>query len=132
MKLAPVRQIVAIKAEGTYTRVYLAEGDSLIVLKPIGEWEFCLPAPPFLRLDRSLLVNQDAIREIHALSRDETRVGLKGMDDVLILGGLLRADCAAPWPSGDPTDRSPDSLNNRADSLNGAVQAMPTKIRHSA
>ncbi len=86
MKLAPVRQIVAIKAEGTYTRVFLSEGDSLVVLKPIGEWEFCLPAPPFLRLDRSILINLDAVSEVHGRGRDEMRVIQKGVPDAFVLG----------------------------------------------
>ncbi len=48
MKLTPVRHIVAIKAEGTYTRVFLAEDDSLIVLKPIanGVLPTLSPLPP--------------------------------------------------------------------------------------
>jgi two-component system LytT family response regulator len=86
MKLAPVRQITAIKAEGTYTRVFLAEGDSLIVLKPIGEWEFCLPGPPFMRLDRSLLINCDAVTDLHVYGRDDMRVTLKGVTEVFVLG----------------------------------------------
>lgn len=86
MKLAPVRLIAAIKAEGTYTRVFLSEGDSLIVLKPIGEWEFCLPAPPFLRLDRSLLINRDAVNDLHVHDRDEMKVMLKGVAESFVLG----------------------------------------------
>lgn len=88
MKLASVRQIVAIKAEGTYTRVFLSEGDSLTVLKPIGEWEHCLPSPPFLRLDRSLLINRDAVNDILASGRDEARVTLKGVADPFVLGRM--------------------------------------------
>lgn len=86
MKLTPVREMVAIKAEGTYTRVFLSEGDSLIVLKPIGEWEFCLPSPPFLRLDRSLLINRDTVSDLHVHCRDEMQVTLKGVAEPFILG----------------------------------------------
>jgi len=86
MKFTAVRSIAAIKAEGTYTRVYLAGDDSMVVLKPISEWEECLPSPPFLRLDRSLLINEGAVSDVRMVSRDEARMALRGVAEPFALG----------------------------------------------
>jgi two-component system LytT family response regulator len=86
IKLTEVRHIVAIKAEGTYTRVHLADGDSLVVLKPISAWKSCLPDPPFLRLDRSLMINRDALSAIQVFSRDETKLTFRGLSLSFTLG----------------------------------------------
>jgi len=65
-----VSDIAALVADGSYTRVHLAAERPMLVLKRMAAWEALLPAPPFLRLERSLLVNLDRIAGLDVRSRD--------------------------------------------------------------
>jgi two-component system, LytTR family, response regulator len=49
-------------------------------------FESLLPAPPFLRLSRSLILNRDRLRKVETLSRAEARVTLDGVDEPVTLG----------------------------------------------
>lgn len=71
-----VRDIAALGAEGSYTRVHLAAERPMLVLRRMNAWESLLPAPPFLRLERSLLVNLDRVAQFDIRSRDAGAVTL--------------------------------------------------------
>jgi len=43
----------------------------MLVLRGIAEWTALLPAPPFLRADRSLLVNLERVAGLDFTARDE-------------------------------------------------------------
>lgn len=66
-----LRDIAALAAEGSYTRVHLADERSMLVLHRMDAWETLLPTPPFLRAERSLIVNMDRVSGINVRSRDE-------------------------------------------------------------
>lgn len=85
-RLAPVLSIAAIRAEGAYSRVLLQDAPSMLILRPIGEWERRLPTPPFARLDRSLLINLASVRAFHVHSRKEGRLEFAGTADPTTLG----------------------------------------------
>lgn len=55
------------------------------VFRPISDWERSLPAPPFVRLDRSVLVNLALVHETRSISRNCTQVTLAG-GEVLTIG----------------------------------------------
>ncbi len=83
----PLGEVVAIGADGAYTRVYLRSGAApLLILQSIGEWTAQLPSPPFYRVDRSCLVNLSAIRTVEHHSRDETLLLLEGQPEPIRLG----------------------------------------------
>ncbi len=86
VRIVEPAQIVAIKAEGAYSRVMLRDLGAMTVLRGISEWERLLPEPAFARLDRSLLVQLPLVRAIQTVSRDEARVVLEGLPAPLSIG----------------------------------------------
>lgn len=86
MRMVTVDRIAAIAAEGAYTQVILSGQGSMLILKAIGHWESRLPFPPFVRVERSLLVNLNLVREVHVRTRDHTEVNLDGVAQPLVLG----------------------------------------------
>jgi len=62
-----------------------------MIWRMLGHFESLLPAPPFLRLGRSLIVNRDRLRSIETPSRETARLTLHGMDEVLMLGRAAAA-----------------------------------------
>ena len=67
----PVRDLLALQAEGDFTRIYLKNSPPLMICVPLGQYKKLLPSPPFARLDRSLIINLQAPLQLHRKSRDE-------------------------------------------------------------
>lgn len=57
-----------------------------MVLYAIGDWEARLPAPPFIRLDRSRLLNLDRVVEARVIDRNQTCVRLDRVSSAFVLG----------------------------------------------
>lgn len=91
LRLVRVAKIAAIKAEAAYSDICISGEGCMLILRPIHEWEGCLPSPPFVRLDRSLLVNLELVRAVETLSRSETHVTLEGVERPLVLGRAASA-----------------------------------------
>lgn len=83
--------IIAVRAEGDFSHVHLVGQTPLMILRNIGQFEALLPAPPFLRLGRSVLINCDRIRSVDTRSRDEVRLALHGMAEPIELGRAAAA-----------------------------------------
>lgn len=92
-------EIAALRAEGDFTRVHLAGQPVMLILRTLSHFEGLLPAPPFRRLGRSVLVNLDRVRGVQSRDRNLSHVMLDGLDDALPLGRVatarLRAALAA-------------------------------------
>ncbi len=86
LRMAVVGDIAAIQADAAYSRVLLSSRPPMLVLRSIGAWEALLPDPPFVRLDRSLLVNLGGVQSFEVRSRDECLLALKGLPQPLTLG----------------------------------------------
>ncbi|MEP9379565.1 LytTR family DNA-binding domain-containing protein [Aquabacter sp. CN5-332] len=84
--LAAPADIAALKADGDFTRVLLADQPPLMIWRTLGHFEGLLPSPPFLRLGRSLMINRDRLRQIEARTRDDVRLTLMGMAEPLAIG----------------------------------------------
>lgn len=84
--LARPSEIVALRADGDFTHVFVADQPSLMMWRTLGHFEELLPSPPFLRLGRSLIVNRDRLRAVETPSRETARLLLHGMDEALTLG----------------------------------------------
>jgi len=101
---AALADIAAVKAEGDFSHVLLAEQPALMLLRSLGQFEAMLPSPPFFRLGRSLIVNRDRVRALEARSRDAVRVTLRGLAEPLVIGRAAAArlrealDAAAALP----------------------------------
>ncbi len=77
-RLTAVTAITHIEAEENYSRVHLADAPPVLVRRTMGEWETILPRDLFVRVERSLLVNRTAVREIDLISRDLAHARLTG------------------------------------------------------
>lgn len=64
-RLVPWRDIQSIAAGGNYTRLRLAGGNELIVLRTLKDWLALAPSGMFIQVHRSALVQCAAIHELH-------------------------------------------------------------------
>jgi len=62
-----------------------------MICKTIAHYEKLLPSPPFLRVDRSLIIHVEAIIRIDRKSRDEAVVFLEGIPEPVPLGRAAQA-----------------------------------------
>jgi len=84
--VAAMPELLALQAEGDFTRVHVRGQQPLLICHTLGSYEKELPTPPFFRLDRSILINLERITSIKHRSRDETFVWIEGLAEPLKLG----------------------------------------------
>jgi two-component system LytT family response regulator len=89
--LAAPEEIAAVRADGDFTHVFVADRTPIMILRSLGDFESLLPSPPFLRLGRSLIINRDRLRKVETPSRDEARVTLDGVTETMVLGRAAAA-----------------------------------------
>jgi two-component system, LytTR family, response regulator len=89
--LAHPAEIVALRADGDFTRVHVAGQPEVMIWRTLAHFESLLPSPPFLRLGRSLIINRDRLRNIGTPSRAEARLTLEGMAEPLVVGRAAAA-----------------------------------------
>ena len=77
--VAPIGSIPALQADGDFTRIFFKDAPPLMICHPIREYEGTLPFPPFLRIDRSHIVNLDLMVRLDRHSRDEALLILEGV-----------------------------------------------------
>lgn len=82
-------EIAWIEASRNDSRVVLRRGMSVIVRRSLKEWSELLPAEPFSRLSRSLIVNLDAVEATEWRSRHEVIVRLEGCDEPIVVGRVV-------------------------------------------
>lgn len=78
--------IAWVEAVRNYSRVQVRDRTPRLVRRTMAEWESGLPAPPFGRISRSLIVNLAAIGSTQWQSRHQTLVFFKGVEAPLPLG----------------------------------------------
>ncbi|MBS0535508.1 MAG: response regulator transcription factor [Proteobacteria bacterium] len=83
--------VIALQAEKDYTSVLAERHAPLLASQSLGELEELVPSPPFVRLDRSLVINADRIREIETIDRSCTRLRLEGYGQDFLLGRTATA-----------------------------------------
>jgi two-component system LytT family response regulator len=89
--MAQPAEIAALRADGDFTHVFVADQPALMILRTLGHFEGLLPSPPFLRLGRSLIINCDRLRKVETPSRAGGRITLDGMAEPLLLGRTAAA-----------------------------------------
>lgn len=89
--LVPASDIAALRADGDFTHVLVADQAPVMIWRTLSHFEELLPAPPFLRVSRSLIINRDRVRKIEAPSRDSVQVTLEGVAEALVLGRTAAA-----------------------------------------
>ena len=84
-------EIVAITADGDFTRVFVAGQPAVMILRTLAHFEELLPAPSFVRLGRSVMINRDRLRSLEAPTRSTGRLVLEGMAHPLTIGRAATA-----------------------------------------
>jgi two-component system LytT family response regulator len=79
--VAAINSIPLLLAEGDFTRFHFTEHPPLMICHPLGDYEAVLPSPPFLRIDRSHIINLDLIVRMNRSSRDEAVLILEGVPE---------------------------------------------------
>ena len=75
-----------LKAEGDYTRLLLAKSASVLSGQSLGKLEQLLPSPPFVRLDRSIMLNLARVTSMQSLQSVKISVRCEDRDQPIILG----------------------------------------------
>ncbi len=88
---APPGAIAALLADGDFTRVHVAGAPPMLILRSLGQFEALLPAPPFQRLGRSVMINLDRVQRIQSRDRNLSHVVVDGLDGMLPLGRVASA-----------------------------------------
>lgn len=81
-----IDEIVAISADGDFSRFTLAQGESVFICRSLGSFLAELPSPPMLRLDRSLAINLDRFRTLEKTRTQNYNLRLHGHQTSLVLG----------------------------------------------
>jgi len=82
----PLSNILALKADGDFTRFFIKNSRPIMICHPLGYYEKQLPSPPFFRLDRSHIINSSQTIQWDRKSRDEALLMLDGLVEPLVLG----------------------------------------------
>lgn len=102
LRVALIRQVTHVTADGNYTSVKLFDGSSHLIDRSMNEWEALLPAAQFVRLDRSLLLNLAHIESLRVNSRDTAQVTVSGSSEVLKIGRAGRSRLQSALKNRDP------------------------------
>ena len=87
-RMVETGEICAVEAEADYTHIYLADGHKAFLRKRMSQWEEELPAPPFFKISRRLLLNTQRIKQIVANDRENAEIHLRGMTKPLPLSRI--------------------------------------------
>ena len=79
-------KICMLQADGDFTRFSIPGEKPLMICQNLGSYDAILPHPPFLRLNRSLIVNTAKIENIEHLTRDETRISFLDLPEPVVVG----------------------------------------------
>lgn len=86
--LVPLMRVVSLAAEGDFTRILMVDGQEHFVCRLLGSFETELPAPPFLRVSRSLIISLDRIEGIRAAGGGRSVVSFGTGVEPVVLGRL--------------------------------------------
>jgi two-component system LytT family response regulator len=75
-RFIPWGEVQHIISEGNYTRIFLENAPSFLMLRPLKEWLDLAPTGDFLQVHRKALVRLSAIREIQNLGLNRRQIML--------------------------------------------------------
>lgn len=82
----PESEIVAIKSEGDFVRLYHRDGEAIMILNTLSAYEKILSSPPFFKTGRSVILNFNRLRRIEVTARSGSKVTMEGAKEPIILG----------------------------------------------
>jgi two-component system LytT family response regulator len=84
--IAPLGDVILLQAEKDFTKVTVEGQLPILICQAIGVYERNLPAPPFLRLDRSTILNLSRIHSVEISPTRGAKVFVHGLESPLPLG----------------------------------------------
>jgi hypothetical protein len=69
--------IVALRAARNYTEIWLADGSSVLDLRPLSIWRALVPHASFLRIHRTAIVNLLHVQEVERPTGDRWQIKLR-------------------------------------------------------
>lgn len=96
--VAPLGDLIALQADKDFTRITIASTPPLLICQSLGVYERNLPNPPFLRIDRSTMLNLTRIHSLEISPSRGAKVFLNGSSNPIALGraALRRLRLAIP------------------------------------
>jgi two-component system LytT family response regulator len=88
LRMVEAGEICAVEANADYTHTFLVDGGKAFLRKRMTQWEAELPAPPFLKISRRLLLNTERIKKVVTLDRESGEIFLQGMEKPLLLSRI--------------------------------------------
>jgi two-component system, LytTR family, response regulator len=79
-------QIIYLEADGDFTRFWIEGEPPLMICQTLGVYDRTLPSPPFIRLDRSLMINLGRVTGMEISPTRGASVSLEGLPAPLKLG----------------------------------------------
>lgn len=103
--IAPLADVILLQAEKDFTRVTVAGERPILICQSLGVYERNLPGPPFLRLDRSTMLNLARLQAVEISPSRGAHATLSGLEAPLPLGpsALRRLRKAIPDFLGEGT-----------------------------
>jgi len=84
--VAPLADVLLLQADKDFTRVSVAGVAPILICQALGVYERNLPGPPFLRVDRSTMLNLSRIQSVEISPSRGARVFLHGLEHPVPLG----------------------------------------------
>lgn len=89
--VTPIDRVILLQADGDFTNVTVEGQPPIMICRTLGSYEEELPSPPFLRIDRSTIVNLHRLIHTERISRDSDRVRLRGLAEAIVVGRAGRS-----------------------------------------
>ena len=87
-RMVEAGEICAVETEADYTRIHLSGGHTVLMRKKMTQWEEELPAPPFQKISRRLLLNVPRITGIVAHDRESAEVRFEGTEKIVVVSRM--------------------------------------------
>lgn len=88
MRMVEADEICAVEAEADYTHIHITGGHTVVMRKRMAQWEQELPAPPFQKISRRLLLNMPRITGIVVQDREKAEIQFEGMENPLTVSRM--------------------------------------------
>lgn len=84
--VVPINSIPLLRADGDFTHIYQIQDTPVMICHTLTSYEKILPCPPFVRLDRSHLINLNHVVRVDRKSRDQACLILQGVKESVPIG----------------------------------------------
>ena len=95
--MAKASDILAVKSEGAYCHIFIANRKTLMINRSISYWESHLPACTFERISRSLILNKGRISAVKTVNRETAELYLEGLSEPILVSRLESARLRAAF-----------------------------------